>query len=1663
MICCIFILEKLISHLYLQVYLYEYTDECIPSERPRQCLPYAILSYEKLVAGETTSESISGYGKQTVTSTSSTIKTEQTPADQANKMKRTGSYSDTTDKTFTSSMGQRSRSDPNFIQQQSVETPVGTPLQANIIRTEPRPRDPRLARMGDTRVNPADPRNRPGDPRFNPVDPRLNKGGPRFSSEPKPNQNDSRRYLGDPRTQTRPTDPRLNIVSGSIRSNQTDNKIGQAPPVGITGIPLPNLNDPRLNPIDPRLSEPSLNFSDPRNKPSNQPNIPTDPRMNPSDPRINAFSQNVGQMHGRSLVDPRLRGNSNINVHSQNVQSLIGHPVSQDPSSYEPSFGPPAGGLQKQNFPTDPREQKSLISHSPAESFPQRDLPRDPRLRNKLISQEQSQEMASPIKSNSDSRLLDPNAARKKLSIHEYKKKVEVLVKTDDRYKQFDQIPTTSESVFEGVDETEHFEDDSERQSSMKNTLSGIRDTSISPPYSPSYNEPSDQNEPDFAQDDIVTSPYMMMQTLSALSEPDDTSMSPKEIEGESDSFQVNEVDSALTVAIRKLVEHSSDMAVLTQAVQVLGQTHDMKDILEALKKAMISSIKPDEEKSTEKNETPADFTAEVIKKPESPVMKAVSKTLPQIKSDDEETEGKRLDKEAKTITDKVSSLTENATEISLPDGSHLGNNTPVRDKQVLKVDKGVMFFLDNYEETSSNAEIISEKGMFQKASMKDLPSIGYSPHKSLLSKDLDKNDLKKTAKALLQSDTDERKRAMENKLLTDQYQPSVDKDERKICMSPILSPSESAVVEDIDERRHHSGSASPKLVQDVDERNSHSRSLSPVISTKINLSNKNDTDERSLSPMIPGLSNSGILDVDERSRSRSHSPVISQSALAMIKRERNYPTPIMSPDPESGDSLKDDLLNRNNNSISDPALEEKSLDIDLRQSRSENEFGDVDWRWTAATEMGDVDLRANPGQAQAGDYGLPPVFEAVNDFWDKREKKDNDTVLRESFGSNKVDYPHSKPYASYSTSDSKYESYETSKNKIPSYSTTGNVYGEYSSSNKAEVTNLNLSSGSNYPANQPPMFYPQNPNFIPPPQQAVHPQQPDMMNINSLLGSVNLDFANLKNILATVQKPSDEKPKPARLPGEGVVEEEEVTSNLPAFVTGLCTESPKKDTSLSKYSGKPREWVPGRKPFFPKEELDKPVPNDPNYDPTRAPELQKPKIEVKYERNFEPQVHKPKTEVKYDRNFEPVLQKPKTEVKYDRNFEPLDSQRQTIKQEQNLPAEAVQVAHKPVCLSGSDKTEKDKKEHVSIPPSSEIITDLNKNEPVSTSDEIDKVKNEPVSISVSSKTEKVKTESDPISSSDKIEKVQNKPVSVSATTEKEQNWNNSNTKQGEVRHSNERAKKEIKYSDTAKQKESSGTDPPKKNLIFSIGDMVKQVRETNCKDTKTVKITEENINKRADKPITTVKDKKKAKSSEENVPKRADKPMIFSIGDMVKRVRETSVKKDVMKAKCDEDNTNNGTEKKRKKSSPRKLDSENEKLEEKDGKDPNTSLSNMTPYQKAIMESLETSDLRIRHDDSIVSEIDESPKGEKHNKTCGKQVESKMNTEKSKKSRFSDYKKTESDDISDTSDDEKCGLVIDLGETPGKKSIERVKDAERHLSGLKSEKSTEVRNNSIK
>lgn len=406
-----------------QVYLYEYTDECIPSERPRQCLPYAILSYEKLVAGETTSESISGYGKQTVTSTSSTIKTEQTPADQANKMKRTGSYSDTTDKTSTSSMGQRSRSDPNFIQQQSVETPVGTPLQANIIRTEPQPRDPRLARMGDTRVNPADPRNRPGDPRFNPVDPRLNKGGPRFSSEPKPNQNDSRRYLGDPRTQTRPTDPRLNIVSGSIRSNQTDNKIGQAPPVGITGIPLPNLNDPRLNPIDPRLSEPSLNFSDPRNKPSNQPNIPMDPRMNPSDPRINAFSQNVGQMHGRSLVDPRLRGNSNINVHSQNVQSLMGHPVSQDPSSYEPSFGPPAGGLQKQNFPTDPREQKSLISHSPAESFPQRDLPRDPRLRNKLISQEQSQEMASPIKSNSDSRLLDPNAARKKLSIHEYKKK----------------------------------------------------------------------------------------------------------------------------------------------------------------------------------------------------------------------------------------------------------------------------------------------------------------------------------------------------------------------------------------------------------------------------------------------------------------------------------------------------------------------------------------------------------------------------------------------------------------------------------------------------------------------------------------------------------------------------------------------------------------------------------------------------------------------------------------------------------------------------------------------------------------------------------------------------------------------------------------------------------------------------------------------------------------------------------------------------------------------------------------------------------------------------------------------------------------------------------------------------------------------------------------
>ena len=1681
-----------------QVYLYEYTDECIPSERPRQCLPYAILAFEKQDVSETTS----AYSKQS-SSASSSAKPEETPSDSSSKLKRTTSFSESPEKSKTLS-SQRSYSDPNFKPTQHDEVPI----QASVIRTEPRPspRDPRQARSG---VYPSEPRQRPADPRLNPIDPRLNnRGSPKF------NTGDTKASFIDPRIN--PSDPR-------VKARPTGSRF--AP-----GDPRQNQKDPRITSVDPRknLSDPRLNRSDPRNTDV----LHNVPALNPADPRIGSAGQNRGTVQvDKALRDPRLRGNMEADL--------------QMSSAYRPSFGPPIGMFQR-NFSDN--QEESATSQSTVNTSLPGDLKysRDPRLRNKFNKKTAA---ASPMKSNSDSVLIDQNDSkfqRKKLSIDEYKKKVVIQPKQDintnmqmEIESQFDdQLRSLSESYYSEnilsrlplppgenilsrlplprssgfVDENMKYESgstlpsssdmslDTDNQSPHKTYLPLRNDGDIDSPYSPEDFEAFGQD--DSYHDDVVDDPHKMMQTLSELPEPDD---SPKMTEDEPEPTKPDNMEDALLVAIKKLVEHSPDMEVLTQAIHVLGQTHDMDTISEALKKAVESSIQQglEDEAEDDKKKAGKLDSEEPTKLDDSPITKAMKKTLAEIDHDHdaENIEKLKEKRETKESISKAFPSVEKIEDIPLPDSPlksavKLDTNT--------KRESGVKFFLDKDEEENKKSLSTAGKALFvPDIGAKGSPGIGFSPSKSLFSGAVDKDERQKATKSLFKADKDERQTASANRLKSEIYDPfALDQDERlhgkKLPTAHAVA--ESPIVEDVDERQH-SRSASPSIdigLQDIDERQSHSRSLSPTIPT-VSLTSVQNVSVVSVDSNILKPSD---LDVDERSvhASRSESP----TAI-----HRRTPTPIMSPDPETDDSLMDAALNRNNNTISEPPEipqessidNEEPLDIDLRPSRSENDFGDVDWRLTAASEMGDVDLRAKPGQTQTTDCKLPPAFEAVDDFWSKRENKEGDLEFRNTYHSDKADISEvHESYDCYSSSNKDYErnkdydSYEkSSANIIPSYSTAGNVYGEYSSSNRSELTNTKVGPVDNYSAFQTPGYYPeghQNQSF--PPfhqpvpqqpilqQQSIPPQPAPIMNFNSLLGSANLDFSNLKNILAAVQKPA-ENSEPVKPDIEIAVDEDEVTSNLPAFVTGLCKESPKKDASLTKYSGRLREA--GKKHSFLKEEQqqEKSPEKNPVIDRTIAPQFQKQKDDEQSIMSL----------LQIGSEKQPIKQEIKLLNEIPGSKKDLD-QNKTIEKDSLLDNGKEKVIEKDSILDSSKNNEMKRDSNLSNNKNDKIGKDSllsnNKSNKIEKDSILNNNKSDKIgkdSILTNNKNDKVGKDSILNNNkSDKLEKesILNKTKSIEVRKERISNNSKSNKIETDRIENNSKGNASAKTKLTEKEKEqnksekvrrgkySSATEVSSSNVTFSVGDIIKHVRDTGASSSNEVKIKDDQPSKNKAKINDGQPAKDKAKPK-----KPVPKNMIFSIGDMLQQMRETtSAEREDHQA--DEKEIESSGPQMQEKISKKERKKENDKPKEKGKPNLNTSLTNMSPYQLAIMEELEKSDLRIKHDDSLVSEPDkESPKDSKHNESFQKDLYTDINQDADAEGLATNRDKTNSDigkkqrhfspnnakidhgikqpassisqmdfnDESDNSDEESFGLVIDLGEATAKNANEQSKTAD--------------------
>lgn len=457
-----------------QVYLYEYTEDCEPSVRPRQCLPYAVLTYEKQ----------SNIPRQSLSAASD-------------------SYSKR----------------PALVARE-VDTQKTKPIQVK------NNRDPRL---GGTEDIPKP----EGDTDL--CVPRLTPGPPLEQALNDPNDPRSQlSFLAAASNQSfegyqyKPSFGPTQEQSQSENDNESQEPQSRELPSSLPPIVLPSLNDSRFNStvvqsID-RARDPRLSYNDPGIQ-----MFPNDPRLRQVDPRLMAQRPRLQQ----GLLDPRLQ------------QTQPNLPVA----------------------PSDPRMQ----------------------MRSSIYRDYSNTE--------------DPSKSRKKLSLSDYKKKVNITTKQGaSPEKSFNINPPqnfyNSAPTIEPSTPTSDLEEDMLSKADLSIIRAPLQQmlnasTSIATdnqPRSPETKPPTKEKSPDsVTEEDIVEEPHDMMKTLNELSDPDDishsptsmalalnelpdpddASMSPKQEEQEEPVID----DPVLAGAMQKLVEHSGNVSLFTEALRSLQES----------------------------------------------------------------------------------------------------------------------------------------------------------------------------------------------------------------------------------------------------------------------------------------------------------------------------------------------------------------------------------------------------------------------------------------------------------------------------------------------------------------------------------------------------------------------------------------------------------------------------------------------------------------------------------------------------------------------------------------------------------------------------------------------------------------------------------------------------------------------------------------------------------------------------------------------------------------------------------------------------------------------------------------------------------------------------------------------------------------------------------
>ena len=527
-----------------QIYLYEYNDDCETEPFPRQCLPYAVLKYEQSV-GKTVKPQTHQYSIRPA---------ERVPFSRQIDIKETS-------KTPISNESAKTDSKPAEVAEVDLcvprlsmpdNKPLSSPaLQDTVSTMSP---NPQFVDSKDTGL----------------CVPRLTSGLPVVKDPPPVS---TTLPPSDPRSQLSFLQSQSSLYKPSFGPSDDEEEACMSPEVpeeenvldlnallqkpkmpSLPPINLPVITDSRqLNPMDtneikdPRLRRPAAGSVGLLPTPSVQDHpLPIsghgDPRLNRQrkDPRLQHRDPRQQQEYPRPSDQSRPHhGNERDNRHRHPHRSR--HRQSSDKSSSESSSAVPRKKLSLNDY-----KKKNNLAIEPSEP------PLPPVVQRQDSSDFDPQEPMEPLLA---SIIANPNIHTVKNPLSSSQEEAADNDKVELVEKQYDSA--RDPRIKKNDIQTECLKQDGEPILEME--IDPVRDKNEETSISDINDKPSE---------DVVYEPHDMAQTLNSLSDPDDeiSQSPPRSISPEID-------DPSLAGAMQKLVEHSSDVSLFTEALKSLQES----------------------------------------------------------------------------------------------------------------------------------------------------------------------------------------------------------------------------------------------------------------------------------------------------------------------------------------------------------------------------------------------------------------------------------------------------------------------------------------------------------------------------------------------------------------------------------------------------------------------------------------------------------------------------------------------------------------------------------------------------------------------------------------------------------------------------------------------------------------------------------------------------------------------------------------------------------------------------------------------------------------------------------------------------------------------------------------------------------------------------------